>query len=279
MMILHGGATSRALPAFRRAVAKYWKTASMAATVHAGDNPLFLIADYLLRFLRVAVLIAIWRTILSGRGAVSGMTLGAVLTYTLIGEVFEEQFFLRTNLSDALWQGTIATRLLWPMGAFVQFSVEMLGYWSVGLVLFSLPLLLAAPLFGVSAAPASLQDGLLFLPSLVLAISVGLAVEFIFGSLVVVLEQPVWVIFQLRAAVGVLLSGALLPLALLPWGLEQIFGWLPFAAMASAPLRIYTGTGNALQLMLSQVAWSIILWPLARRLWDGGREKLVGYGG
>jgi ABC-2 type transport system permease protein len=258
---------------------KYWKTATMAATVHAGDNPLYLVADYLLRFLRVAVLLAIWRTILAGRGSVSGLSLGAVLTYTLISEVFGEQFFLRTNLTDALWQGTIATRLLWPMGAFVQFGVEMAGFWSVGLLLFSLPLLLAAPLLGVSAAPASLGDGLLFVPSLLLAISVGLAVEFIFGSLVVILEQNIWVVMRLRSAVGVLLSGALIPLALLPWGLGAIFGLLPFAAMASAPLRIYTGSGNAATLLLSQAFWSIILWPVARRLWDAGREKLVGYGG
>ena len=54
---------------------KYWKTASLAATGQLGDSPLFPLA-YLLRFLRVAVLLALWRTILTGKGTVSGMTLG-----------------------------------------------------------------------------------------------------------------------------------------------------------------------------------------------------------
>lgn len=42
---------------------KYWKTTAIAAAGYA-DSPLFLM-DYLLRFLRVAVLLSIWRTILT----------------------------------------------------------------------------------------------------------------------------------------------------------------------------------------------------------------------
>jgi ABC-type uncharacterized transport system permease subunit len=115
--------------------------------------------------------------------------------------------------------------------------------------------------------------------SLILAISVGLALEFIFGALVVALEQGVWVVSQVRVALTTILSGSLLPLALLPWGLGAVFGWLPFAAMASAPLRIYTGTGDPLPLLLVQAGWSAVLWPLAHWMWQANREKLVGYGG
>ncbi|HPL31003.1 MAG TPA: hypothetical protein PLG21_23405 [Anaerolineae bacterium] len=49
--------------------------------------------------------------------------------------------------------------------------------------------------------------------------------------------------------------------------------------MASAPLRIYTGTGPALALLAMQAAWSLVLWPLAHRLWQANRERLVCYGG
>jgi ABC-type uncharacterized transport system permease subunit len=74
------------------------------------------------------------------------------------------------------------------------------------------------------------------------------------------------------------LSGVLLPLALLPWGLGTIFDYLPFAATASTPLRIYVGTGAA-PLLLVQLGWSILLWPLALWLWAANRERVVGYGG
>ena len=33
-------------------------------------------------------------------------------------------------------------------------------------------------------------------------------------------------------ATATLLSGSLLPLAFYPWGIGDVFGWLPFAAMA-----------------------------------------------
>src|SRR5438270_1273577 len=86
---------------------KYWKTAALSATAFVGDSPLFLL-DYLLRFLRVAVLLSLWRVILAGRGATAGMTIGSVLTYTLIAEVFGEQLACQTGIDEAIWDGTIA---------------------------------------------------------------------------------------------------------------------------------------------------------------------------
>ena len=94
---------------------KYWKTAALAATAFLGDSPLFLM-DYLLRFLRVAVLLSIWRAILTGRGVTAGMTIGSVLTYTLVAEVFAEQLACRTGLDEAIWEGSIAARFLRPWG-------------------------------------------------------------------------------------------------------------------------------------------------------------------
>src|SRR5579871_6408615 len=93
---------------------RYGKTAALAATSVTGDSPLFLI-DYLLRLLRVVVLLSIWRTILGHTGSASGMTLGAVLTYTLVSEIFAEQLNARTQLEEALWQGSIAIYLLQPL--------------------------------------------------------------------------------------------------------------------------------------------------------------------
>ncbi len=256
----------------------YLKTAAMAAASYVGDSPLFLL-DYLLRFLRVAVLLSLWRLILAGRGTVSGMSMGSVLTYTLVAEVFREQLACRTQLHWALWDGSIVNRLLRPLSPFGEFAAEMAGRWAFGLAVFSLPLMLAAPLLGVNPLPAGAWAGALFLPSLALGVSVGLAVEFIFGSLMVLLRLSLWPIEQMRSALTILLTGALVPLALWPWRLGEAFAWLPFAAMASAPLRIYTGTGPALPLLASQVAWSAVLWPLARWLWAASRERLVAYGG
>ena len=256
------------------ALRRFGVTAMLAATSQLVEGPLFLIG-YALRLARVAVLLSLWRLLLHGQGSVSGLTLRSVLTYTLIAEVFA----VRTGLQQALWEGTIATRMLQPMGLVGQFASDMCGRWCFGLLLFSLPLLACSSPLAVDPAPASPVAAGLFVVSLALGISVGLALEFIFGGLVVASDGAVWLIDRTRTALGTVLSGALVPLALLPWGLGTLFGWLPFAQVASAPLRSYTGTGAAGQLLAAQAGWSVALWPLAHWIWRANRKRLAAYGG
>src|SRR5215831_16174561 len=163
-----------------RALRQWSATARLSATGAIAESPLF-IAEYLMRGLRASVLLALWRVVLEGRAG-AAMGLGPVLTYTLISEVFAQQLAARTTIVDAFWQGTIATYFLRPMHLVAQFVSEMIGSWLVGLVCFSLPLLLAAPLLGVDPRPASLPAALAFAVSLPLSISVGLALDFVFAA-------------------------------------------------------------------------------------------------
>jgi ABC-2 type transport system permease protein len=79
--------------------------------------------------------------------------------------------------------------------------------------------------------------------------------------------------------VATLLSGSLLPLAYYPWGIGELFAWLPFASLAWAPLAIFTAAGDPLLLLARQAGWSLLLWPLVGWYWRSNREKLVAYGG
>jgi ABC-2 type transport system permease protein len=261
-----------------RILRQCWKTAAMSAAGSVGDSPLFVL-DYVLRFARVVVLLAIWRTILSGSKEVAGLSLGAILTYTLVAEVFSDPLTCKTDLAWALYTGAIGPRFLWPMGLVGQYASETFGKWAFGLIAFSVPLLLVAPLAGVDPAPASLANGLLFAVSLALAISIGLAIEFIFAALATQVGQNVYAVDRVRGGITALMSGAVLPLAVYPWGIGDVFGYLPFASVASAPLRIYTGTGDAVTLVAIQLFWAVALWPLANWLWRVNRQQLVTFGG
>ncbi len=225
------------------------------------------------------MLLSVWRTILAGKGVVAGMTIESVLTYTLIEEVFAEQLTTRTELWISLRDGSIAVSLLQPFGLVGQFTSRMFGRWFFSFFTFSIPLLLVSPGLGVNPLPSSVEAGAAFLLSLILAISVGVALEFIFGALMVYFEQSVYAVDRVRAAISLLASGALIPLALMPWGLGDVLAWLPFASVASAPLRIYTGTGDPISLMALQLGWSLVLWPLAQWFWRINRERLVSFGG
>ena len=250
-----------------------------AAVRSLDDRGWVLAGDFGLRLLRVVLLLSLWRTVLPETGATSGMTRAAVLTYTLISEIFAGQVSVNNSLDDALWRGDIANRFLRPAGVYGQLTAEMLGTRLRDLLLFSLPVFCLAPLLGVNPLAASATATLLFLCSLALAVLIGSALAFIFASVMVMLEQSVYALMQIRNAVSVLLSGAVIPLALMPWGIGDVLGYLPFAALASAPLRIYTGTGDALLLLALQAAWAAVLWPLAHLMWSGNRERLVTHGG
>lgn len=254
------------------------KSAVMRAMAIIGDSPLFF-ANFLMRLLRVVVLLTLWKSLLPTQGATSGLTLAQVLTYTVLGEAMEELLACRTWLEDSFWNGSIATRYLRPMGILMQFSAEMLGPVSVGLICFSLPLLAIAPLLGVNPLPASPLAALLFVVSIGLAVAISLAMEYLFTGFAVAMQMHPYAINSMRAAVWAVLSGAFLPLALLPWHLERIFEWLPFAATASTPLKIYIGSGSPLPMLGLQVVWVAVLWPMALALWRANRERMVAYGG
>lgn len=254
------------------------KSAMMKATGTVGDSPLFLV-NYLLRLLRVVVLLTLWRSLLPAHGATSGLTLAQVLTYTVMGEATEDLLACRTWLEDSFWSGAITTRYLRPMGLFTQFSSEMMGPIVLGIGLFSTPLLALSPLLGVDPLPVNIGAAALFAISLCLAVSVSLAIEYIFSAFAIAVKMHPFAINSLRAAVWAVLSGAFLPLALLPWGLGRVFEWLPFAATASTPLKIYVGSGAPLPMIAVQLGWTALLWPVAIWMWRVNQERMVAYGG
>ena len=253
-------------------------TAWLSATAHVGESRLFLF-DYAIRALRVAVLASIWTLLVRADPDASPLPLAALLTWVVLAEAFAHLIALESGLAQSFWQGTLVHYFLRPTGVVRQFAAEGAGRAVIDFALFSLPLLLAAPLFGISVAPASSSAGLLFPVSLALSLAVGLALEFIGGALALVSDQPIWLIDNARRTLVQLLSGALVPLAVLPWGLGDVLAWLPFAATAWAPLALYTGIEEAPRLLALQVGWAVALWALALRLWSRERERVVAYGG
>lgn len=257
---------------------KYWLIAVLEASSAVGDDSLFIL-QFVFRFLRVVVLLSLWQTVFANPNTVAELTLPSLLTYTLIQEVFAEQLLPHTDIEWAMHDGGIALRFLQPLSLVSQFVSQMLGRWVLGLGLFSVPLLLIAPWLGVNPLPASLPAAGLFLLSLLLTIAVGVALEFGFAALISYLEGSAYIVGRIRTALTLLLSGAVIPLALMPWGLGNILQWLPFASTASAPLQIYIGVGNPALLLARQAVWAVILWLTTTWLWNINREKLTSYGG
>jgi ABC-type uncharacterized transport system permease subunit len=224
------------------------------------------------------VLLGVWRAIFGDRAEVGGMTAPTILTYTLVAGVFGEQLAVRTSIDLVMWEGTVVTKLLQPLPLPAVLLSEMVGRWIPGFALVSLPMIVCAPLLGVDPRPESAAACAAFGASLLLAIAAGMAIDFLFGVLLIRLGVSIWTIVGFREVVTAVLSGALIPLALMPWGVGRWLEWLPFAATASAPLRIYLGAPPGTLLAL-QLLWCLALTAATAWAWRAVRERVVGYGG
>jgi ABC-type uncharacterized transport system permease subunit len=266
------------IPGFAASLRAHAATTRLAVTAPFAEGiwTLFIVA---LRFIRVLIMLAIWRTLIPSGASVSGYGHSAVLAYALVGEVFAPQLNVLTPIQGSLWNGAIAGRFTWPMPVATEFAAEMIGDWAVPFLLVSLPLLLLSPVLGVAVLPASVANLALFCVSLVLAIAVGLAIDMAYAVVTVRLGISVWLLDPLRGVVQALFSGAWVPLALLPFHLGAVFDWLPFASVASAPLRIYVGTGDPPRLIALQAGWLLVLGVLVREAWRRNRERVALYGG
>jgi ABC-2 type transport system permease protein len=252
----------------------------LEATSPMSGGVLYFLARYLIRLIRTLLLLSIWRVIFTQSPEADPDQLNQVLQYTLLAAIFWQQIDVQTTASTTFWEGTASSRYLRPLSVFGQYMAETIGKWIPGIFIFSLPVLLLSPVMGIDLRPPDTATLMWFLVSLSAGIISGFAMDFILTGCMVFLGNAHYMAIQIRRAFTVLLSGALIPLTLLPFGIGQVLAWLPFASMASAPLSIYTGSSeNVTQTILLQIGWSVILWILALYIWKKNRQKMVIFGG
>ncbi|WP_375386082.1 hypothetical protein [uncultured Microbacterium sp.] len=264
------------LRSMRTAIAGSGATARLAMTMPPSDY-LQVALTVGLRVLTFGVLVGVWTSIPVAQLEASGTTLPAILTYTAVAQALGPLLAPRTTLADHIANGSIAVRLLWPMSTISQFVSE----WA-GLVLPNV----ALGVLGVGAAAWAL--GIDILPngnipivilSILLAITVGIAVDFAFALLTVRLNNGIWFVNSIRAATTSLISGSLIPLSIMPWHIGEVLAALPFAAMAFAPLQVYVGAGDPVYWLLVQGSWALVLW-VALFFWArSSRDDVVTAGG
>jgi len=239
---------------------KHLKTAQMTSQNLTNGGIMYLALGYMLRIVYVIPLLLLWRSLMAG-GVEVGMSLSQMLTYTFLGTILSDVLVVRTPASNWLYEGLIISLYQRPMGIFSHLMAQTVGNWIPDLLFFATPMALAAPLFGVTLNMGA--SSLWFVPSLLLCVSLGFAVDFIFACLTIRMRNASWLVYSIRGAVIALLSGSVIPFAILPFGLGRVFQFLPLGSLAGAPLSIYTGLANAGPILMAQIFWNLTLWPVA----------------
>lgn len=252
----------------------FWKTAQMSAESQTNGGIAYLLMNYLLRVVYLIPLLFLWKSLLAD-GVEVGMTLEQMHTYTYLSVIFADILIVKSPASSWLYEGLLISLYQRPLGILVHLVAQTLGQCLPALVFFSLPMILLAPLFGISLQMHSFWA----FPSLILCISLGFAVDFMFACLTIKLHNASWLVYTIRNAITLLLAGRVIPFAALPWNLGQWFQYLPLGSLAGAPLAIYTGLANFGPILLAQVIWNLLLWPLAIYIWNRSQEGMVSFGG
>ncbi len=249
--------------------------AAMPARGAANGGVLPLLPRYLLKALRILPMLFLWEVLLQ-EGAHVDMTLNQARSYTVLGTALSGILTIMTPASGWNYEGKLLNLFLRPMGVLRQLTCQTLGGWLPEFPGFSLPVIGIAALLGVPLLPASGW----FFPSLLLCVSLGFAVDYLFVCLAIRMQGASYQVQSIRAALAAILSGSVIPFAAMPELLGNALAYQPFGSLAAAPLAIFTGLApDPAWTVFIQMLWNAVLWPLALFCFSHSQERMVSYGG
>ena len=253
---------------------KYIKTAQTALRGQTNGGVVYILPRIITKVIYLVPLMFIWR-IITASGVDAGMTLPQLLSYTYVNALLANILVVDTFINDWDSAGKCAVLFSRPMSVFGQVISRTVGEWIPALLMFSLPMALVAPLFGIQIIPQSLW----VIPSLILCASLGFAFEFLFYCVTLRIRNVVWLMWVIRSAVVSFFSGTVIPFRILPFGMDIWMAYQPFGSLGGAPLSLFVGTAKPITVIPIQLFWNVILWSLAVIWLDKSRERMVSFGG
>lgn len=255
-------------------ISKYIKTAQIALQTQTNGGIVYMFPQIITKIIYLVPLMFIWPIITSG-GADSGMTLNQLLSYTYINALLANILIVDTFINDWDSAGKCAILFTRPMSVFGQIISRTVGEWVPTLLMFSLPMALIAPLFGIGIIPQTPW----VIPSLILCASLGFAFEFLFFCITLRLKNVVWLMWVIRSAIVSFFSGTVIPFKILPFGMEKWMVFQPFGSLGGATLSLYVGSAEPMQIILAQIFWNIIIWTITVIWFKKSRERMMSFGG
>lgn len=257
-------------------IISYTKTAKMMISGQTNGGLIYLVPQIATKLIYLIPLLFIWQVVMSGGRAVDvGMDTATMLSYTYVNALLLDMTAVSTAASAWNYEGLLITLFTRPMSVFGHLIAQTIGGWVPMLLMFSLPMAAISPLLGISVVPATMW----FFPSLLLCISLGFAIDFLFACLAIKLRGVSWLITVIRWAIVSLLSGTVIPFKLMPFGLDKVFALQPFGSLGGAALSVFTGISDPLSVILIQLFWNAVLWPTAIIVFKKSQEGMMSYGG
>lgn len=249
-------------------------TARMALLSKTGGGVLYMFPDIALKVIYLVPVMFIWKS-LAESGYEAEMSVSQLLSYTYVNALLTDLMVVNTFLSAWNYDTRSMELFTRPMPVFGQVISRTMGEWTPMLLMFSLPMFLAAPLFKIRILPGTLW----VIPSLLLSVSLGFAFEFLFYCVTVRLRNVFWLTYVIRSAVTSFFSGTVIPFKILPFGMDKWIQYQPFGSLGGAFLSLYVGNTEASETIPVQLFWNIVIWIAAAVWFRRSRERMVSFGG
>ena len=237
----------------------------------------------LIPFIRVFLAFFLWRTLFNGKNEIGGMSFSMVLTYYIICS-----FIQRLDQSNGMvWdfageirEGRFSKYLVKPISPLGHFVSICLGK-----TLYILFFTLIAVVF-----VAFIFKGNFLFPSSVLNLMLSIFIAFL-GLIFMILLNYLTALLAfkftditgwhlLKGNIVEFLSGALIPLSVLPLWMLNVMKIFPFYYMQFLPASLYLGlrTEEAYTGILIMLIWIFTIWFLAETTYNRFRRLYEGVG-
>ena len=264
---------------FRRAPQRQTVVDSVAMTVfiaarRAAAQPGVLMYTAFFHVMVTLALSSVWRSAVNASGGqIAGYTAASITWYVAFAEagIVTIKNRLIADIGESIEGGVVQIEMLRPASVVGQRIAAELGTVLIRVAVCVISgSLLSLAIVGRPPSVAAATVGLL---SLVLAVTCNLCLQHAFASIAFLLRNTgsTWFLYSKFVFV---LGGMLIPLELLPSGVEQVARVLPFAAMAYAPARFAAGHVDWWLLPI-QLGWTIVAMALALAAFSAGERRIV----
>lgn len=225
----------------------------------------------------------LWKFVFQKQETLAGFTMEEMTTYVIVARMLSSQFGGGINMEFAQWiyEGNIAVELLRPVSLFFTLFAKRVGEFVFFILFKGIPITILCTWLLKGAPPRSAEGFLLFTVSVCISIGIMFFMEFFVG-LCSFYTYGYWGLALTKSALLTILSGGIVPFALMPGWLGRFLDYMPFAGMVSVPANIYLGRyapSEAVRYMGLQVLWVIILYCGVRLFYGHAMKKVVVQGG
>ena len=229
--------------------------------------------------LRAVLLIALY----GQRGEVNGLTLLGAITYVAVTQSMLTflSLFASMDLTTAIYTGTIGSDLLKPVPFFVYWLARDFGKSLVNLIGRGVIFMLLFGLFYPIIVPQGLGNWIILSISLLLSWVLSFSWRYL-TSLAAFWTPDARGVLRISMTVMQLLSGFIMPLALLPDWFVSLAHLTPFPAMVNTSVEIYIGTVQGTQVwnaLFIQLVWAAVVILAGELVFRAGIRRLVIQGG